>query len=147
MKTVKYITLILIAAYSFNSCKYFKKPPVEQIDTVTYQEVVDTFIIDTTPAPVIDKEVYMLEEIDSKYLIVVGSFETLKYAKQHAEKYKYFGYLTKVISKPDGFYMVSAQEFNDYNTAHKELLDFRNKIAKKSWVYINQRAVDQASIY
>ena len=136
---VPFVILILLS-----NCKYFrKKDIVEPIDTLK----VDTIQYDTLPY--LGEGVYWLEEVEDKFLIVVGSFETLEFAKIHAKKYGRLGLTTKIILKPDGYYMVSAKSYKTYDGAHEELPDFRKRIAKKAWVYINYRVLsdmDQASL-
>jgi hypothetical protein len=146
MKYLQYIIPFVIVFFMATGCKDFKKKQVEMIETVDIATE-DTLVVDAIPDTPEEKDVYSLADITAPYLIVVGSFESLKYAKKHADKYAQFKYATKVISKPDGYYMVSAQEFDSYEAAHKELVDFRERIAKKSWVFINQGVVDGVKSY
>lgn len=140
--------LIIITAVIFitlSNCKYFRKKTIEPIPVDTIQ--IDTIVVDTTP---VDKDVYLLSEINDKYLMIIGSFETLEFAKIHAEKYKQFGLNTKVILKPDNYYMVSAKYYENKEEGKNDLKYFRKHYAKKSWIYTNQRMAydeDVASIY
>ena len=140
-----YIIIPVSILLLLTGCKYFKKEKVVQNDV---DSLLNISIPDTIPdtLPVIVKDVYQLSEIDDKYLIIVGSFQNIEYAKRHAKKYSELGLDTKVISKPDGFYMVSARSFESKDIALKDIKDFRRRIAKKSWVFENTRITQGAPV-
>jgi len=138
----KTIYLLLVAfLLTLCNCKYFKRKEIKPVETIA----IDTVVKDTLPY--LGEGIYWLEEIDDKFMIVVGSFQSLEFAKIHAAKYSRLGFNCKVILKPDGFYMVTAKSYDTYDGAHAELKDFRKRIAKKSWVFINDRVFDRASLY
>ena len=147
MTQTNYIQVVLafvLIAVSSSGCKYFKKDPIfeNDIDTVLNADIPAPDTLDPEPiAPPVyeDGHVYTLDEIPEPYIMVIGSFETLKFAEKHAENFEKIGYDTKVIVKPDGFHMVAADYYNQKDEAFDALPTFRDKVAVKSWVYVNEK--------
>ncbi len=136
MKKSLYL-LPVLSILLLNNCKYFKKEEVQEPKEID----VDTTYVDTLPVRA-HEDVYLLQEINDKFLIIVGSFESVEYALVHAQKYGRYGLDTKVIQKPDGFFMVSARAFESHDLAHKELKPIKIKYAKNAWIYLNERVID-----
>ena len=78
---------------------------------------------------------------DSKYRynIIVGSFITPAYARNHAEDYKKMGYDPKIIQLPGTkFELVSAEGYDSFNKAVERLTQFQDTVAYDSWLYIKK---------
>jgi len=75
----------------------------------------------------------------SKYNIIVGSFITPEYAREHAETFRLQGYDTKVI-KMEGsdFELVSAESHESLRNAVSRLQQFQDTVEIDSWIYIRE---------
>ena len=75
----------------------------------------------------------------SKYNIIVGSFITPEYAKEHAETYRQQGYDSKVF-RMDGsnFELVSAESHQNLRKAISRLQQFQDTIEIDAWLYIRE---------
>lgn len=151
---MKNVVLCIVFFLLISGCKYLKrdKPDDVEVDTMALYRQRQDSIRRADSLIKLEKEkllgekklksesgndVYYLNEIDERYLMIIGSFETLEFARTHAKKYGRLGYTTKVIRKPDGFNMVSAGTFNNLRDAENELSRFRKNVAVKSWIYHN----------
>lgn len=149
MKTLKLIA-ILAVIFSVSSCKLFKgkKIPINSIDTLVTE--VEDVLLDSMELEQLVEEVEPLpvEEpaptgpvygyTDDKYYMIVGSFFSEKLAYKYATKMYDMGYAPIIIQSSNQFYRVSAQSYNDYNTAVSNISAFRNNVSPRSWVHIKR---------
>ncbi len=75
----------------------------------------------------------------SKYNIIVGSFITPEYARDHAETYRQQGY-DPIIFKMEGtdFELVSAESHQSIRNAISRLLQFQDTVQIDAWLYIRE---------
>jgi hypothetical protein len=75
----------------------------------------------------------------SKYNIIVGSFITPEYARDHAETYRQQGYDPKIF-KMEGtdFELVSAESHQSIRNATSRLLQFQDTVQIDAWLYIRE---------
>lgn len=72
-----------------------------------------------------------------KYNIIVGSFITPEYAKNHAETYRKMGYDPRIIKLPGtDFELVSAQAFDNFANAVVRLAQFQDTVDMNAWMYV-----------
>jgi hypothetical protein len=78
---------------------------------------------------------------DSKYRfnIIVGSFITPEYARNHAADYKKLGYDAKIIKFPGTkFELVSAEGHDNFKKAVERLAQFQDTVEMNAWLYIKK---------
>ena len=85
------------------------------------------------------EEVSLAGERKNKYNIIVGSFITPEYAKDHAETYRQQGYDTKIFKmEGSNFELVSAESHKSLRTAISRLQQFQDTIEIDAWLYIRE---------
>lgn len=77
-------------------------------------------------------------ELKNKYNIIVGSFITPEYARNHAETYLQNGYAsTRIIPMEGGrFELVSAESYASFRQAVERLQYFQENIELGAWMYV-----------
>ena len=76
-------------------------------------------------------------ELKNKYNIIVGSFITPQYARDHAETYRQKGYEVRIIKMEGGrFELVSAEAHESFRTAVTRLQYFQNNVEIGAWLYV-----------
>jgi len=76
-------------------------------------------------------------ELKNKYNIIVGSFITPQYARDHAETYRQKGYDPRIIKMEGGrFELVSAETHESFRTAVERLQQFQNTEELGAWLYV-----------
>jgi len=87
----------------------------------------------------LEAEARQASGVTSKYNIIVGSFITPEYARDHAETFRLQGYDTKVI-KMEGsdFELVSAESHQSLRKAVSRLQQFQDTVEIDTWIYIRE---------
>lgn len=87
----------------------------------------------------LNEEAKQIAARTSKYNIIVGSFITPEYAKDHAETYRQKGYDSKIF-KMEGsdFELVSAESHQSLRKAISRLEQFQDTIEIDAWIYIRE---------
>lgn len=94
-----------------------------EINTVPPSHVVIT----ARPSVVPDKEIAIpVEEAESKYMVVIGSFKDEVNALSMVRKLESHGYSPIVAAGPDGFFRVSAGAFGTTDEAYAAMLSLKN---------------------
>ena len=76
-------------------------------------------------------------ELKNKYNIIVGSFITPKYARDHAETYRQKGYDVRIIDMEGGrFELVSAEAYESFRKAVERLQYFQDIVEIGAWLYV-----------
>ncbi len=76
-------------------------------------------------------------ELKNKYNIIVGSFITPEYARNHAETYRQNGYDSRIIKMEGGrFDLVSAEAHESFRKAVARLQQFQDTVEIGAWLYI-----------
>ena len=76
-------------------------------------------------------------ELKNKYNIIVGSFITPKYARDHAETYRQKGYDVRIIDMEGGrFELVSAEAYESFRKAVERLQYFQDNVEIGAWLYV-----------
>jgi hypothetical protein len=76
-------------------------------------------------------------ELKNKYNIIVGSFITPRYARDHAETYRQKGYDVRIIEMEGGrFELVSAEAYENFRTAVERLQYFQDNVEIGAWLYV-----------
>jgi hypothetical protein len=151
MKTINLIAIIVVVV-AISSCdKLFKnkKVPLNSSDTLLTQVTVpvDTIDEDTIPFEEIVEEIEPVDPqptgpsygyTSDKYYMIVGSFFSEQLAHKYATKMYEMGYTPVIIHSNNQFYRVSAQSYNDYNTAVGDISSFRNNVSPRAWVHVKR---------
>ncbi len=75
--------------------------------------------------------------LKNKYNIIVGSFITPEYARNHAETYRQNGYNATIIKMEGGrFDLVSAEAHESFRKAVARLQQFQDTVEIGAWLYI-----------
>ena len=77
-------------------------------------------------------------ELKNKYNIIVGSFITPRYARDHAETYRNKGYSDVRIIPMEGgrFELVSAEAHENFRTAVSRLQHYQANVEIGAWLYV-----------
>jgi len=76
-------------------------------------------------------------ELKNKYNIIVGSFITPQYARDHAETYRQKGYDVRIIDMEGGrFELVSAEAYESFRKAVERLQYFQDNVELGAWLYV-----------
>ena len=76
-------------------------------------------------------------ELKNKYNIIVGSFITPQYARNHAETYRQNGYDVRIIDMEGGrFELVSAEAYESFRKAVERLQYFQDNVEIGAWLYV-----------
>lgn len=76
-------------------------------------------------------------ELKNKYNIIVGSFITPQYARDHAETYRQKGYDVRIIDMEGGrFELVSAEAYESFRKAVERLQYFQDNVEFGAWLYV-----------
>ncbi len=76
-------------------------------------------------------------ELKNKYNIIVGSFITPQYARNHAETYRQNGYDVRIIDMEGGrFELVSAEAYESFRKAVERLQYFQDNVELGAWLYV-----------
>ncbi|MBN1118739.1 MAG: SPOR domain-containing protein [Bacteroidales bacterium] len=147
MKTIR-LALIVLVLTSLTSCKLFKskKTPINDLDTSYMIDEPEVEPIDTLPIETIVQETEPVKPneplygyTDQKFYMVVGSFISEKLAYKYATKMLDLGYAPQIIySSSIGYYRVSAQSYNNYQTAVNDIAVFRDNVTPKAWVHVKR---------
>jgi hypothetical protein len=74
-----------------------------------------------------------------RYNIIVGSFITPEYARNHAETYRKMGYDPKIIQFPGTrFELVSAEGYDNFTKAVERLAQFQDTVQLDAWMYVKK---------
>ncbi len=87
-----------------------------------------------------EEEAHLEYEAMLKFHIIVGSFLTPEYADDHQSLYQSMGYYNaSIIDGPKGrFNLVSAEAYNNINTAFSRLINFQDTVEFEAWLYIRE---------
>jgi cell division protein FtsN len=86
-----------------------------------------------------EEEVKQAAAQTSKYNIIVGSFITPEYARDHAEAYRLQGYDSKIIGmEGSNFELVSAESHQSLRKAISRLQQFQDTVEIDAWMYIKE---------
>ncbi len=152
--TALILVLILVA---LPGCKYFKGKKLfgrKKADTMAVWQarqdsirVTDSIMkvqerLDAIEAARLDS-IRLVEEkraweLSHKYNIIVGSFITPQYARDHAETYRQKGYEDVRIIQMEGgrFELVSAEAHESLRTASTRLQYFQENVEFGAWIYV-----------
>ncbi len=141
-----------------SSCKYLKKEDklfstedealeinedeVSKADSLAESDSteIETLVLETEPIP--DPAPSSAPSVgynSDKYYMVVGSFLSENLAQKYARKMLDKGYQPQVIySSSMGFYRVSAQSYDDYQTAVSDIQNFRDNLSPRAWVHVKR---------
>lgn len=151
------LTAIILVLFSLSSCKFIKEKGwfgAGKADTlVTWHAIQDSIRVADSVALEIQNmkmaEQAKLESLQAienerlafearfKYHIIVGSFITPEYARDHLELYKSMGYDAQIVEGPAGrFDLVSAEVHESITNAINRLVSYQDTVDFESWLYI-----------
>jgi hypothetical protein len=133
------IILFLITLFAVSGCKYFKKPPRENVslisaDTLNRQAEADSVLYPvptpaTSPAGAITK---------GNYYMIVGCFTVSQNAESYASGLRQKGYNAMIIPGRDNFSMVAVQSYSDYLSSIADIEKYRTEITPGAWVHLSK---------
>jgi len=146
---------VIILLITLPSCKYFKGKKLfgRKADTMAVWQAKQESIRVADSIKKVQERLQAIENarLDSirraeeernalkmnKYNIIVGSFITPEYARDHAADYRNRGYDTKII-KMEGsrFDLVSAEAHSSFSKAVTRLAQFQDTVEIDAWMYI-----------
>lgn len=71
-----------------------------------------------------------------KYHIIVGSFITPEFAREHADFYRQKGYEVRILKGPANFELVSAEVLDNYKEAVNRLYQYQDTVEFEAWLYV-----------
>ena len=145
-------TIILLAS---GSCKLIEKQPLvsNDIDTILNYEPDSAFManyISREELTAIQKQAKLKIDslrqacrddalgVNNKYHVIVGSFKIVSNADSYLKTLHMMGYNPVIIEVPNGFNLVSAASYTNYDTAVKALNSLHESITSNAWIYMKK---------
>jgi cell division septation protein DedD len=150
MKTVRLLSVLLIAVTMLSSCDFFRsilgKPTSKDIERMKIeaaaqakkQRQLDSINRAKAEADAIAaQQLESLKTLNDKYYIIIGSFKVEDNATRMYALLEKNGYTPKTIRFKNGFDLVSVASFNDYHKAFAELDQLRalEFCPEDVWIY------------
>ncbi|MEZ5000602.1 MAG: hypothetical protein R2727_08165 [Bacteroidales bacterium] len=149
--------LLVLLLLSFSSCKFFREKGwfgKNKADTlVAWQARQDSIrVADSVKAEIAYMKELEQARLDSvmkadaerlewenrfRYNIIVGSFLTPEYAREHMERYRSMGYDARIIpDSRDRFNLVSAEVHESLSKAFERLARFQDTVEFEAWIFV-----------
>ncbi len=157
MKTVKFITLLLVSAMLFTGCDFFRKiagkptsKDIARMKVEAQREAAEKKRIQDSIAFVqaeeAAKEAQRLAEeealrLKDRFYVILGSFKNMNNANVLFEKLTAEGFEPTIVNFQNGFIAVSAASYTEYKDAKAEM----NRILEEQycpydiWIYDTNR--------
>jgi hypothetical protein len=75
---------------------------------------------------------------NAQFYMIVGCFTVPENANRYAEKIRGMGFDGEIIPGHDGFQMVTARSYGNFNTSIAEIDQFRSDVTPNAWVFVKK---------